>query len=574
MRLRKAGTVAEFPELRTLLVTKASKSQSGVLVITVLTSPTPQVPGGDPQTFTCQWDCHYCPSQPGQPRSYLRDEPAVRRANQNQFDPILQFNDRAVTLHMNGHPVDKVELLVLGGTWHSYPLDYQEAFIRDLFYAANTFGNRNPRQRKSLLQEQRENEAAACKIIGLTLETRPDCINDEEIRRLRKYGATRVQLGLQHTDPGVLKYVNRGHDAEAAKEAIRLLKDSCYKLDIHLMPNLPGSNPALDKQMFDQVLYDEDLQADQWKIYPCEVVPWTKIEQWYKDGTYTPYAESSLTDVIAYVKGKMHPWIRLNRIVRDIPGLYIEAGVGQTNLREEIIGKMLAQGKRCRCIRCRELGDISGWQIGDENCGAGKRLKARDGKAAGERSLRLSAEAVLQRRHYRGSGGDEYFLSFEAPGEILCGFLRLRLSKRKYYPEGLFPELSDRVALIRELHVYGQLVATKSGNSDTLLKNSQHFGFGARLIAESESIAYEAGYRSMAIIAGVGTKNYYRKFGYEEEGEGQFMIKHFDKYPPAQVIRPLKHDLRWRMLAILVTLFVLQCILEYYGFPYFNISTD
>eukprot|EP00659_Diplonema_papillatum_P011947 gene11947-18433_t len=508
--------------LRKVLVTKASKSQSGVLVITVLTSPTPSVPGGKPQNFSCKWDCHYCPNQPGQPRSYLRDEPAVRRANQNQFDPVLQFADRASVLAMNGHPCDKVELLVLGGTWHSYPLDYQEAFVRDLFYAANTF-QLPRRHRMSLEEEQKENEGAACKIIGLTLETRPDCINEDELRRLRRYGCTRVQIGLQHTDPGVLTLVNRGHDVNAAIEAIRLLKDSCYKLDVHLMPNLPGTNPALDEAMFERMLNDEDLQADQWKIYPCEIVPWTRIEKWYHEGKYIPYGEDLLAELIAKVKRKVHPWIRLNRIIRDIPHTYIVGGLETTNLREWILAKMRREGTRCRCIRCREVGDIGGWQAGDEQAGQGERLGNREGGAAAERGRAMSRMAELITRQYKSSGGDEYFISYEAPGEVLCGFCRLRLSERQYYPSGLFPELKG-AALIRELHVYGQLISTEDSKDAT---NAQHIGFGTMMMAEAEDIAARNGFHKVAVIAGVGTRNYYRKLGYEVEGEGQFLMKHF-----------------------------------------------
>eukprot|EP01064_Diplonema_japonicum_P000114 TRINITY_DN10076_c0_g1_i1.p1 TRINITY_DN10076_c0_g1~~TRINITY_DN10076_c0_g1_i1.p1 ORF type:complete len:670 (+),score=77.27 TRINITY_DN10076_c0_g1_i1:2747-4756(+) len=564
--LIREGGVAENSVIRQCLVTKAGKSQSGVLVITVLTSPTPSVEGGKAQNFSCKWDCHYCPNQPGQPRSYLRDEPAVRRANQNQFDPVLQFADRLSVLTMNGHPADKVELLVLGGTWHSYPLDYQESFIRDLFYAANTAGQRNSRPRMSLEEEQTENEQASCKIIGLTLETRPDCIDEHEIRRLRRYGCTRVQLGMQHTDDGILKHVNRGHFVDDAVQAIRLLKDSCYKLDIHLMPNLPGSTPELDTAMFDKMLEDEDLQADQWKIYPCEVVPWTRIEEWFRDGSYKPYEEDVLAGVISKVKAKMHPWIRLNRIIRDIPTQYIYGGLQTTHLRETILSNMRARGEKCRCIRCREVGDIGGWEIGEKRVGAGNRIGNRDGLASALRSEKLARQAEITVREYKGSGGDEYFISYEAPGEVLCGFCRLRLSSRKYYPKGLFPEL-ENTALIRELHVYGQLTATGDKTTDA---QAQHVGFGSSLMAEAEHIAKDHGFSRLAVISGIGTRNYYRKLGYYLEGEGGFMIKDFKK---SKILpRPARGrlfgskltkleimlDKRWNLLVLLLLAFVAQ----------------
>lgn len=264
-----SGDLPEHPGLRQALVKKHSKSESGVLVITVVTSPTPSYI--DPatgkqvtQSFSCEWNCHYCPNEPGQPRSYLHDEPSVLRANINNFDPVLQFSDRAATLSQNGHPLDKVELLVLGGTWCSYPHTYQAEFIRDLFYAANTFYQRPKRPRRSLVEEQVLNEGSSVKIIGLTLETRPDTITADELRRLRVYGCTRVQLGLQHTSDAVLRKINRGCCLADAIHAIALLKDAAFKVDVHLMPNLPGSSAVLDKEMFRQMLEDPALQADQW----------------------------------------------------------------------------------------------------------------------------------------------------------------------------------------------------------------------------------------------------------------------------------------------------------------------
>ena len=427
------------------------------------------------------------------------------------------------------------------------------------------------RPRGSLEEEQAANEHAACKIIGLTLETRPDCINDLELRRLRRYGCTRVQLGMQHTDAGVLRHVNRGHDASDAAEALRLLKDACYKIDIHLMPNLPGSNPEMDKAMFDLVLNDEDYQADQWKIYPCEVLPWTRIERWHREGRYRPYDDATLARLIAVVKAAVHPWIRLNRIVRDIPTQYIVAGSAFSNLREIILADMKRQGTRCRCIRCREVGDIGGWQLGAERLGQGKRFGQREGAAATVRTREKSLEATLLTRHYRGNRADEYFISYEAPGEILCGFCRLRLSDRKYFPEGLFPELQG-AALVRELHVYGQLIATAE-KAD----NAQHVGFGTQMMAEAEDVAARHGYDKVAVIAGIGTRNYYRKLGYELEGEGGFMIKHFRDgtrlpVPPRGTLGPrlppspvyLRPEYRWALLLAALVVFLAQWVYAAY----------
>ncbi|GBG32423.1 Elongator complex protein 3 [Hondaea fermentalgiana] len=485
-----------------VLITKKSKSDSGVLVITVLTSPYPDV-DGEKQRFSCAYNCYYCPNQPGQPRSYLRDEPAVLRANQNGFDPVLQFTDRAHILMQNGHPCDKVELLVLGGTWSSYPLQYQEAFCRDLFYAANTLSCRpeHRRPRRSLADEQRENEDALCKIIGLTLETRPDCVDNDELRRLRRYGCTRVQIGLQSTDDAILAKINRGCTCADAKRSIRLLKDAAFKIDVHLMPSLPGATPESDKVMFQEMLYNPDLQADQWKIYPCEVTPWTVISKWHERGEYAPYSDEDLAEVVIDLKSQIHPWIRLNRIVRDIPSTYILGGVCQTNWRQGLVNQMEARGLKCRCMRCREVRLQQG------------RFK----------------DAVLRQRSYRGSDGTEHFLSFETPDEdTLFGFVRLRVPDQNPPPETAFPELNGGgVALVRELHVYGKLVPTRASKTEKVAKSSvaQHTGFGARLMAECERLALGARMTRIAVIAGVGTRSYYRRLGYRLEGEGSYLIK-------------------------------------------------
>ena len=488
--LRSSGEVEQLPGIERLLMKKSGKSSSGVLVITVVTSPYPKV-GDKVQTFSCKWDCHYCPNEPGQPRSYLHDEPSVLRANQNDFDAVLQFTDRAAQLAQNGHPVDKIEIIVLGGTWASYPHEYQEEFCRDLFYAANTFYERKKRSRLSIEEEQRINESAQCKIIGLTLETRPDTVNPEELHRFRRYGCTRLQIGVQHTNDAVLKKINRRHYRKHAVEAIKLLKDTCYKIDIHLMPNLPGATPEIDKEMFLDVLYSQDMQVDQWKIYPCEVVPWTKIKKWFDEGTFVPYSLDKLVDVLMYGKSRVHPWIRLNRVVRDIPSQYIFAGTDTPNLREDVADMMKRQGNPCKCIRCREVHD--------------------------NRNAIKQAELVV--RHYRGSDADEYFISFETPDRSkICGFLRLRLSATA--GAGVFPEL-ENAALIRELHVYGVLIPTINKKKSS----AQHVGFGKRMMHHAEKLAWKDGYRKIAVIAGVGTRNYYRSIGYEMEGKGEFMIK-------------------------------------------------
>lgn len=495
-------------KLSDLLVKKRDKSLSGVLVITVLTSSYPKV-NGQKQLFTCKWNCYYCPNEPGQPRSYLKEEPAVLRANHNEFDPILQFIDRAATLAMMGHPVDKIELIVLGGTWASYPIQYREDFIRDLYYAANTFwikdANKKP-AKKFLHEEKKINTTAISKIIGLTLETRPDCITPDEIYRFRSYGCTRLQLGLQHTDNEILKKINRQSTREDAADAIRLLKDCCYKIDIHLMPNLPGSTPEKDLEMFNDVLFSDDLQVDQWKIYPTEIVPFTIIKKWFEDGSFVPYSDDELIKLLLYVKSRVHPWIRLNRVIRDIPSQYTSEGTFDIpNLRQDLQKELHKQGKYCKCIRCREV----------------------------KNQIHLIPSAELKIRKYKASGGIEYFISMETPDEkTIFGFVRLRICNPA---TNIFPELNG-CALIREAHVYGKLKEVikktkRAKGRDYDENNNQHTGFGKIMMKKAEEIAWKHRKRKMSVIAGIGAQNYYKKIGYKlDNGKGEFMIKELSFY--------------------------------------------
>jgi ELP3 family radical SAM enzyme/protein acetyltransferase len=603
-RLRDAGKIEKNASFDRLNTKKSVRSNSGVVVITVVTAP---------GKFSCPADCYYCPDEPGQPRSYLSTEPAVARANQNEFDPVRQFYDRAGTLAKQGHTVDKIEIIVLGGTWSYYPKDYQEQFCRDLFYAANTFDEHksklgargtdaaNARQRLSLLEEQQLNEVAAAKIIGLTLETRPDHINAAEIRRFRQYGCTRVQLGVQHTDDNILKHINRGHDRKAAVKAVKLLKVCGYKADIHLMPDLPSSNPDKDWDMFQDVLHGDELQADHWKIYPCEITPFTRIEDWYKKGAYMPYTETDprlLIDLLARVKAEVHPWIRLNRVIRDIPEVSIIAGNSNTNLRQCIFEELKKRGKSCRCIRCREVRDwpetpdglrlrvreyrSSGGteyfiSIEGSNRGLGggatqralgggqkatKKEKSAKKKRLGRGEVDQSAEMIDAMKAALADGNltrEERKLAAEAAlaaraearaavqaasaqtvdedvdNATLYGLLRLRFNDDPSAPSSIFPELRG-CAMIRELHVYGVLVAAGPDESRPQQKNQdderpQHIGIGRTLMGTAELIAAAHGWKQISVIAGVGVRNYYRKLGYVLKGKGQYLIKDLPPCP-------------------------------------------
>lgn len=518
--------IGENKSLQKYIRGKEMRSLSGVIVISILTSPYPEYTDKNGKTktqkFSCKHDCFYCPREVDDagrevnPRSYLSDEPAVARALQNGYDAARQFNDRAYQYVINNHTVDKIELIILGGTWTEYPHEYQEKYIRDCFWAANTFYDIEKRVKLSLLEEQKINESSKlCRIIGVTLEMRPDSINVQEIKRLRYLGCTRVQLGVQHTNNDILRKINRGCTIEDAKFALMLLKNNGYKVDAHWMPDLPGASPSEDKKMFDSILNNDDLHFDQWKIYPTATVPWTQIKKWYDEGSYIPYTEKNPDDLVRLlmdVKQRVHPWIRLNRVIRDIPNytrdgeLYIYAGNKVTNLRQILHNNLEKEGKFCNCIRCREV----------------------------KKKIDLYVYARIIVRHYLSSGGDEYFISMESgnhpssqyingswfnlegtrePG-IIYGFARLRLSTSADIL------CLQKAALIRELHVYGQ-VATST-------REVQHRGVGKKLMECAEQIALSHQFYKIAVISGIGVRNYYRRLGYELEDT--FMIKKFNWY--------------------------------------------
>ncbi len=476
------GEISENKQLESLLTKRAVRTLSGVSVITVLTKP-----------FICPGKCVYCPTEPNMPKSYLSNEPAAQRAVRNKFDAIDQLQSRIRALDNNGHEVDKLEIIVLGGTWSAYDKAYQEEFVRDLFYAANAYGtgdsslgarpSSEQRVPSTLLEEQTINETSRYRIIGLTLETRPDHIDEDEVKRLRWLGCTRVQLGVQHTDDKLLELIRRGDTLANAIKATRLLKEAGFKVDHHYMPDLPGSTPAHDLEMFRYVYTSEDLQPDQVKIYPCVVNEYAQLWHWYKNGKYTPYSEKELYDLLMDIKRITPPYVRINRLIRDIPEESIIAGNSITNLRQYLQKQLADQGEFCKCIRCREArADVSG-----------------------------ATTAILKSRTYRASQGQEYFLSYESDDEkTIYAFCRLRFNDA---PEASFiPEL-QHAALVRELHVYGQMIPVDHQGGEV-----QHIGFGRKLMAEAERLSIEAGYKKIAVISGIGVREYYRKLGYVLEG--------------------------------------------------------
>ena len=492
--------------LEQMLTKRAVRTMSGVAVISVLTKPSP-----------CTGNCLYCPTESDMPKSYLSNEPAVMRAILCDFDPYRQIKMRLQALEANGHQTDKIELIIMGGTWSCHPQKYQNWFIRRCYEALNG------RLSKSLAIAQKTNETARHRCIGLTLETRPDYIDTAEIIQMRKFGCTRVELGIQHIDDKILQLNRRGHTSRQSTSAIHLLRSVGLKINYHLMLNLPGSTPAKDLTMFKKLYTHPDWMPDMIKIYPCVVNEHSDLYQWWKKDKYKPYTKRQLMDLIIKIKKITPPYVRITRLIRDIPKESIVAGNKITNLRQ-IIGDLAGkQGWNCQCIRCREVG--------------------RQKKNFNFQFSNLK----LKKIKYSASGGGEYFLSFESEdGKVLYAFLRLRINsfpcleerpRRGLEKQGdshaslgigslaipsiknIFPELKD-AAIIRELHTYG--LSTAIGKSGDV----QHLGLGKKLLAEAEKITRQTGLTKIAVISGIGAREYYRKNGYELDGT--YMIKTYN----------------------------------------------
>ncbi len=480
---------APNPELLKLLQRRNIRTLSGVAPVTVLTKP-----------FPCPGQCVYCPTEARMPKSYLSNEPAAMRAVMHEFDPYAQVRTRLRSYRANGHDTDKCELIVLGGTWSSYPKYYQTWFVTRLYEALNdgpdgiaeesepaitdfTEAELNAR----LLKAQTINETAASRAVGLCLETRPDHVTPAEVARLRFLGATRIQIGLQSIYQDVLDLIKRGERVEDTITANRLLREAGFKVDMHTMPNLPGADLARDEDMYRVIFSNPAFKPDQLKIYPTIVNEYAELYQWWRDGRWQSYSDKNLLELCINVKAKYIPYYtRINRLIRDIPKKSISAGNDITNLRQYIQIEMQKRGLQCKCIRCRE---------------------------ARNRTANLD-EAKLFVEQYNCAGGIEYFISYEnAERTILYAFVRLRIPQDAIDPQlaKLLPDIVG-AAHIRELHTYGKL--TPIGEHDN---GVQHAGFGRRLMAEAEKIVAEHGLSKIAIIAGVGVREYYAKLGYKLE---------------------------------------------------------
>jgi len=467
--------------LEQLFKKRQIRTLSGVAPVAVLIKP-----------YKCPGNCVYCPTEKNMPKSYLSNEPAVMRAVLCQFDPFKQVALRIRALENNGHETDKIELIIMGGTWDYLPEKYRLCFVYNCFLAANNYKKNkisklvNKITWDDLYTEQKKNETAKHRIVGLTLETRPDYITEKSAWAMRELGCTRVELGVQHIDDQILKLNQRGATKADTTRATKILRDLGFKITYHLMLNLPGSNPKKDFQMFATIFADTNFQPDQIKIYPCVVNEHAELYQWWQAGKYKPYTTKQLTELLIKIKKIIPYYVRIIRVIRDIPEESIAAGNKITNLRHLL-------KVDCKCIRCREVGhqDNAKWQMpNDKNKEKNKKIK-------------------LFIEKYQASGGTEYFLSMESEDrKVLYAFCRLRLPDKNKIDNAFIKNMP----IIRELHSYGQL--TPIGSKIKL--SSQHKGLGKKLLIEAEKIAKKNGFQEMAVIAGIGVRGYYKKLGYNE----------------------------------------------------------
>ncbi len=449
----------------TTLQVKPTRSQAGVTVVTVLTKPYP-----------CPGKCIFCPTDVRMPKSYLPDEPGAMRAERHAFDPYEQTKARIEVLVNNGHPADKIELLILGGTWSSYRREYQEWFVKRCLEAMNGA------EAESLVEAQQVNAIGVRRNVGLVVETRPDHIDADELRWFRYLGVTKVQIGVQSLDDRILSLNNRGETVEDTRKAIRLLRLGGFKIHAHWMPNLLGATPQSDLEDFGRLWGDPAIRPDELKIYPCMLLENAELYEYWQRGEYKPYTEEEIIELLLACKVQVPPYVRISRVIRDIPTTNVVEGIKRANLRQIVQVELGRRGLKCRCIRCREV----------------------------RRQPVDPAGLSLKVHTYETVDTTEHFLSFESE-ENITGYLRLSLPK-----DGLqapIAEVSNQ-AMIREVHIYGP--AVRIGESSD--GEAQHIGLGERLIVQAKKMARDEGYQRIAVISAIGTREYYKRHGFDVDG--------------------------------------------------------
>lgn len=440
-------------------VTKPNRTLSGVTIIAVMTKP-----------YKCPGKCTYCPTFKNIPKSYTGYEPASMRGKINNYDPYKQIKSRIKQLENTGHPTNKIELIVMGGTFPATPIKYQKQFMIKIYQAITDSKSKNLNylQKKAIYSKRR--------IVGLTFETRPDYCNKQIIKRLRSYGATRIEIGVQTTHDEIHKITNRGHGIKEIKEATQLLKDSGFKVLYHMMLGLPGSNYEKDLESFKEIFTNQEYCPDMLKIYPCAVIENSQLEKMYRAGEYKPYTINEMVSLIVDIKKIVPKWIRIMRIQRDIPTTKIIDGTKYNNIRQFVQNELKKQGKKCNCIRCSEP----------------------------HKNIKIN-KYVIKKIKYTASNGTEYFIYAEGEGYLL-GFIRLRFPYKPF-----IKQINKKTAIVRELHVYGQ-------TTEFTEKNIQHIGIGKKLLKTAEEIAKKNNYEKITVISGIGVREYFIKQKYYLDG--------------------------------------------------------
>ncbi|KAJ2840387.1 Elongator subunit [Coemansia sp. 'formosensis'] len=470
-------------ELLPRLKAKPVRTASGIAVVAVMCKP-----HRCPHIAMTGNICVYCPGGPDSDfeystQSYTGYEPTSMRAIRARYDPLEQARGRVEQLKQLGHSVDKVEYIVMGGTFMSLAEEYRNWFIMNLHDALS--GHRS----SDVDEAVRMSEQSATKCIGITIETRPDAALKPQLSHMLRYGCTRLELGVQSVYEDVARDTNRGHTVRAVCESFHLAKDAGYKVVAHMMPDLPNVGMERDIEQFKEYFENPLFRSDGLKLYPTLVIRGTGLYELWRTGRYRNYTPNALVDLVARILALVPPWTRVYRVQRDIPMPLVSSGVEHGNLRELALQRMKDLGTTCRDVRTREVGIV-------------------------DIHTKVQPEQVeLIRRDYVANGGWETFLSYEDPEkDILIGLLRLRKCSPETFREELVGQPSS---IVRELHVYGSVVPVHSRDP----RKFQHQGFGSLLMEEAERIAREEhGSKKLAVISGVGTRHYYRKLGYELDG--------------------------------------------------------
>lgn len=518
LKLELNFTKEEESKLFEILRMKETRTISGVTPVTVLTKP-----------FPCPGKCIFCPNDVRMPKSYLSDEPGAQRAISNKFDPYLQTFNRLLAFKNTGHPTDKIELIILGGTWSSYPESYQIWFVKRCFDALNDFENYESNEMlheentelpfeeskleeidgsvleksynqiisnaikntknilnenstwEELFESHEKNVISKTKCVGLVIETRPDEIDENEVIKIRKLGATKVQIGIQSLNDEVLKLNKRGHDVAKTIEALDLIRRAGFKIHGHYMPNLYGSTTEKDILDYEKMFNEITFRPDELKIYPCSLIKTAELMQVYNQGLWKPYTQEELAEVLYHHILFTPRYCRLTRIIRDIPSTDIVVGNKFTNFRQIAEAKILKSGKKAVEVRSREI-------------------KNKDFE---------NQNLKIMKTKYETQSSWEYFLEYINDQDEIFGFLRLSLPKVPSF----ISELSDN-AIIREIHIYGQSMEV----GKKALNKTQHQGLGKNLINLAKDISKESGFKKLSVISAIGTRDYYKKNGFELTG--------------------------------------------------------